>query len=110
MRLAGDPAQGWAFLVEPELGVGAASRDRHSPCRGNDRTPKGRDAKRLGGADGAGERDPTNGRGPPKPCANLFAKYRTTSIRLARPLVRWSDSDSVLKDFRWGWLGGRTPS
>jgi len=35
-------------------------------ARGNDRHPKGRDAEQLGCAlSGAGERDPTNGRGPP---------------------------------------------
>src|SRR5262245_41237556 len=37
-----------------------------SDFRGNDRNPKGRDAERLGCATGAGERDPTSGRGPPK--------------------------------------------
>ena len=45
---------------------------RTANSRGNDRTPQGRDAKRLGGADGAGERDPTNGRGPPKTCESSF--------------------------------------
>ena len=39
---------------------------RAAGSRGNDRTPEGRDAKRLGGANGAGERDPINERGPPK--------------------------------------------
>ena len=47
-----------------------------SGLRGNDRYPKGRDAQRLGCAPGAGERDPTSGRGPPKPADMSFAEYR----------------------------------
>jgi hypothetical protein len=41
---------------------------------GNDRYPKGRDAERLGCAPGAGERDPTSGRGPPKPLPELICE------------------------------------
>ena len=40
--------------------------------RGNDRHPKGRDAERLGCAAGAGERDPTTGRGPPQTLRDLI--------------------------------------
>jgi hypothetical protein len=67
--LAGAP-RGWPLIPAGVCIFGEAGAECLKAAlraRGNDRTPKGRDGKRLGGANGAGERGPTNGGEPPKP-------------------------------------------
>ena len=77
--------------------------------RGNDRHPKGRDAERLGCAAGAGERDPTSRRGPPKPSEISFTTYRKTSAYRTSPLVHCSDSVRKVRYLRQARLDASTP-